>query len=352
MPSHSSLIPPDGYELFLAQLKGRIRTAQVKAALAVNRELVLLYWQIGREILTRQQAQGWGSKIIDRLSQDLKQEFPNIKGFSPRNLKYMRAFAEAYPNEEIVQRAAAQIPWFHNCVLLDKLKEPEQRLWYAQKTVENGWSRSVLSLQIESGLYHRQGGAVTNFEQTLPKAQSDLARQLIKNPYSFDFLSLAEDAQERELETALVAHIREFLLELGIGFAFMGSQFHLEVDGDDYYIDLLFYHVQLRCYVVIDLKVTEFKPEYFGKMNFYVSAVDDTLRHPDDNPTIGLILCRSSKKTTAEYALRNVSTPIAVSTHRLPERLQESLPTIEQLEIELEAAAQELEAKIAENSDD
>ena len=349
MPKQPSMIPPNGYEIFLNDLKTRIRTAQIKAAQAINTEVTLLYWKIGCDILQRQKTEGWGSKVIKRLSSDLKREFPELKGFSSRNLLYMRKLAEAYPDREIVQRVAAQIPWRHNQALLDKLKEQEERLWYAQQSLKNGWSRDILVMQIESGLYQRQGKAVTNFEDTLPKPQSDLARQLIKSPYNFDFLSLGKDAQERDLENALVDHIREFLLELGIGFAFLGSQYHLAVDGDDYYIDLLFYHVQLRCYVVIDLKVTDFRPEYFGKMNFYVSAVDDMLRHPDDNPTIGIVLCRSNKKTTAEYALRNVSTPIAVSSHQWPEQLQGSLPSPEQLEMELEAAVKELESQQASN---
>ena len=350
MPDKRSLTPPGDYEQFLTETKERIRRAQVRAALAVNGEVILLYWDLGRNILDRQATEGWGSKVIDRLSKDLKRDFPDIKGFSSRNLKYMRKFSQAYPDREIVQRVAALIPWRHNQILLDKVKDYDQRLWYAQKSLANNWSRDILAIQIESNLYQRQGGAVSNIEQTLPLSQSDLARQLIKDPYNFDFLSLGEDAQERDLEKALVDHIREFLLELGVGFAFMGSQYHIEVDGDDYYIDLLFYHVQLRCYVVIDLKVTEFKPEYFGKMNFYVSAVDDMLRHADDNPTIGLVLCRSSKKTTAEYAIRNVSTPIAVATHRLPEKLRQSLPTIEQLEMEIDTVIQEITAQTPEET--
>ena len=344
MPKSPSLLPDDeNYFALLDGLKKRIRTAQVKAALSVNAELVLLYWHIGREILARQQQVGWGGKVIDRLARDLKREFPDMKGLSPRNLKYMRAFADAYPSGQFVQEALAQITWYHNIALLEKLKEPEQRLWYAQKTVENGWSRNILVLQIESGLYQRQGGAITNFERTLPAPQSDLAQQLLKDPYSLDFLTLGENFQERDLERALVEHIRDFLLELGVGFAFVGSQYRLEVEGDEYFIDLLFYHLKLRCYVVIDLKVTEFRPEYTGKMNFYVSAVDDLLRHTDDQPTIGIVLCKSKKRTIAEYALRNVNTPIAVSTHRLPDQLKESLPSIEQLEIELAVAARELE---------
>lgn len=227
----------EGYDNFLRELKERIRTAQVRAALAVNRELVLLYWQIGREILTRQQQQGWGTKIIDRLSTDLRSAFPDMKGFSARNLKYMRKFAETYPDEQIVQQAAAQTPWFHNCVLLDKVKDSTEREWYLHKTIEQGWSRNILVHQIESKLYHRQGKAITNFEQTLPPVQSDLAQQILKDPYNFDFLSLGEEAQERDLEKALLEHIRNFLLELGVGFTFVGSQYHLEVGGEDFYLE-------------------------------------------------------------------------------------------------------------------
>lgn len=342
MTKPSFLSSPDNYASFFNDLKQRIRQAQVKAALAVNQELLLLYWQIGTEILERQQAERWGSKIIDRLAKDLKQEFPDMNGFSRSNLKYMRLFAQSYAEEQISQGALGQIPWYHNIALLEKLKDAEQRLWYAQKTIENGWSRNILVMQIESDLHRRQGGAITNFAQTLPQPQSDLAQNLIKDPYNFDFLTLQEGAQERELERALVDHIRDFLLELGVGFAFLGSQYQIQVDGKEYRLDLLFYHVQLRCYIVIDLKMTEFEPEFTGKMNFYVSAVDDLLRHPQDQPTIGLILCKSKSKTTAEYALRNLSTPIGVSTHRLPKQLKDSLPSIEQLEIELEAIATEL----------
>lgn len=342
MPHDNSLFPADHYEAFLKDLKTRIRRAQVKAALAVNQELIILYWQIGREILARQQQAGWGAKVIDRLAKDLKQEFPDMKGVSPRNLKYMRAFAEAYPDEAIVQRCAAQIPWRHNQVLIDKLNDPSERIWYAQQSLNNGWSRDILVMQIESNLFQRQGGAVTNFERTLPPEQSDLAQQLIKDPYNFDFLNLTSATQERELEKALVERIRDFLLELGVGFAFVGSQYRLEVSGNEYFMDMLFYHLKLRCYVVIDLKVTEFRPEYTGKMNFYVAAVDDLLRHPDDQPTIGIVLCRSKDKTIAEYALRNVNTPIAVTTHSLPDQLKANLPTIEQLETELNAVVREL----------
>jgi predicted nuclease of restriction endonuclease-like (RecB) superfamily len=333
---------PPSYDSFLRDLKNRIRTAQVRAALAVNQELILLYWQIGRNILQRQQEEGWGAKIIDRLAIDLKREFPDMQGFSIRNLKYMKAFAEAYPEEQFVHQAGAQIPWKHNCTILDKVKNPEQRVWYIQQTVENGWSRNVLIMQIESGLYHRQGRATTNFERTLPKLQSDLAQSLIKDPYNLEFLTLAEDAQERDLERALVERIRDFLLEMGLGFSFVGSQYRLEVEGEEFFVDLLFYHLKLRCFVVIDLKMKDFKPEYSGKMNFYVAAIDELLRHPDDQPTIGIILCRDKKKTIAEYALRNVNSPIAIATHRLPKQFQDSLPTVEQLEMELNTVVAEL----------
>jgi len=345
MPKQPSTIPPDSYDVFFSDLKKRINTARVKAALAVNKELILLYWQIGTQILAKQAEEGWGSKIIAQLAKDLKREFPDMKGFSTRNLKYMRAFAEAWPDEQIVHQLGAQIPWKHNCILLEKIKNPEARQWYIQKTVEHGWSRSILAMQIETDLYQRQGSAVTNFERILPPAQSDLARQMLKDPYSLEFLTISEDVAERELERALVTHIREFLLELGVGFSFVGSQVRLEVEGDEFFMDLLFYHLKLRCYVVIELKTTDFKPEYAGKMNFYVSAVDDLMRHPDDQPTIGIVLCKSSKKTIAEYALRNVSTPIAVSTHKLPKKLQSSLPTPEQLEMEMEAAVNAIEAQ-------
>ena len=334
------------YETFLTDLKVRIRSAQVRAALAVNRELVLLYWQIGRDILARQEQQGWGAKVIQTLSKDLKQEFPEMKGFSRSNLLYMRAFAQAFPDEAIVQEALGQVTWYHNVALLEKLKSNEERLWYARQTVEHGWSRNVLVHQIESGLYRRMGGAITNFDRALPPPQSDLANQLLKDPYHLDFLNVTSSVQERDLERALVERIREFLLELGVGFAFVGSQYHLEVDGDDYYIDLLFYHLKLRCYVVIDLKVTEFQPEFSGKMNFYISAVDDLLRHPEDRATIGIILCKGKKKTAVEYALRDVNRPIGVSTYQLkdslPKSLEKSLPTVEQLEVELNTVVAEI----------
>jgi predicted nuclease of restriction endonuclease-like (RecB) superfamily len=329
----------DPYEGLLQSFKERIAGAQLHAALAVNRELVLLYWQLGREILDQQRQHGWGAKVIDRLARDLRRAFPDQKGFSPRNLKYMRAFAEAWPDEPFVQQVAAQIPWFHNCVLLEKVGDPERRAWYARQAVEHGWSRNVLVHQIESGLYERQGRALTNFDRTLPAPRSDLARQILKDPYNFDFLSLGQVVQERDLEQALLRHIREFLIELGLGFAFVGSQYHLAVADQDYYLDMLFYHLTLRCYVVIDLKIGEFKPEDAGKMNFYLSALDDLLRHPDDQPSIGLILCKNKNQVIVEYTLRDMHKPIGVAayqlTQSLPDHLQLSLPTIEELEAAL-----------------
>ena len=291
----SELIPSD-YPAFVADIKERIRTAQVRASLAVNREMVLPYWQISRDLLMRQQQEGWGAKVVERLSRDLRLAFPGMTGLSRTNLLYMRAFAAAYPDEAIVQHLAGQIPWFLNCTLLDKAKDPAEREWYMRQTIQYGWSRNVLVHQIESGLYARQGQAQTNFDRTLPPPQSDLARQLLKDPYNFEFLSLGAEAHERDLERGLLEHIRRFLLELGEGFAFVGSQYHLEVGGDDFYMDLLFYHLRLRCYVVVDLKIGKFTPGDAGQMNFYLSAVDDLLRHPDDKPTIGLLLCKEKNK--------------------------------------------------------
>lgn len=256
--------PPAGYAAWLTELKTRIHTAQQRATLAVNRELVLLYWQIGRDILARQAEQGWGAKVIERLAEDLRLAFPEMKGFSPRNLKYMRAFAQAWPDEAIVQEALAQLPWYHHLALLDKLPDSETRRWYAAKAIEHNWSRNILVMQIETRLLERSGQAVSNFPMTLPKPQSDLARESLKDPYRFDFLGLTDEAQEREIEAALVKHVTEFLLELGAGFAFVGRQVLLDVGDDEFFIDLLFYHLKLRCYVVIELKGGKFKPEHLG----------------------------------------------------------------------------------------
>ena len=311
------------YQDWLNQLKKQIRSSQQRAILAVNQELVLLYWQIGQNILQRQDQQGWGAKVIDRLSKDLSAEFPEIKGFSTRNLKYMRKFAEAWQDKQIVQQAVALLPWGHNLVLLDKFSDNVTRLWYAQKAIEHGWSRNVLVHQIESGLLERTGQAVNNFSQTLPEIQSDLATQTFKDPYIFDFLSLGEVYYERELETVLTQHIMAFLLELGTGFAFVGKQRHIEVGGDDFYIDLLFYHLQLRCYVVIELKTGDFKPEHIGQLNLYVTAVDRQLKTENDTPTIGLLLSKSRNEVVVEYALNQTPQPIGVAVYQLEKMLNE-----------------------------
>jgi predicted nuclease of restriction endonuclease-like (RecB) superfamily len=322
------------YVALLGELKDRIRAARLRAAVAVNQELVLLYWSIGRDILTRQDAEGWGTQVIDRLSADLRRAFPEMTGLSARNLKYMRTFAEAYPDRAIVQQLVAQLPWGHNVRLVESVKDEAERLWYARQAIEYGWSRNVLVHQIESGLFHRQGKAITNFERTLPSPQSELAQELVKDPYSFDFLALGPEMTERDLERGLLEHLRSLILELGKGFAFVGSQYHLEVGGQDYYLDLLFYHLRLRCFVVLELKIEEFKPEFAGKMNFYLSAVDDKLRHETDGPSIGIILCEGKNAVVVEYALRDSAKPMGVAAYKLspalPAQLQAELPTVEE----------------------
>jgi predicted nuclease of restriction endonuclease-like (RecB) superfamily len=340
---------PAGYFELLDDLKNRIRAARVRATLSVNREMITLYWEIGKSIVERQRDEGWGRSVVERLSHDVQSEFPGIGGFSVQNIWKMRAFYLAWtevisnlsqPVRELdgknLPQAIGAIPWGHNTELIFKLKDPKERLWYAMMVIEMGWSRVILVHQIESGLYQRQGRAVTNFERALPPPQSDLAQQSLKDPYIFDFPTLSEDAAEKHLERGLIDQIRKFLLELGIGFAFVGSRVHLEVEGEDFYIVLLFHHLRLRCFVVIDLKTGVFKPEFAGKMNFYLSAVDDQWRHPTANPSIGIILCKTKKKVIAEYALRNTSIPIGVSeytlTQAVPAELKASLPSIEELE--------------------
>jgi predicted nuclease of restriction endonuclease-like (RecB) superfamily len=313
--------------------------AQVGAAVAVNQEMISLYWYIGREILTRQRQQGWGSKVIQRLSQDLKREFPDMKGFSSTNLKYMRSFAEAWPDFGISQQVLTNLPWGQNTVLLSKLESAEERLWYAHKAVEHGWSRSALTRQIEGGLFTQQLGGANNFSLTLPKAQSDLAQQLIKDPYHLDFLCADENTQDQDLKRLLVAHMREFLLTLGVGFSFVGHNHLINVGGEDFYVDMLFYHLKLRCFVVIQLEMGEFTPEQSGQMNFYLSAVDSQERQEYDQPTIGIILCSAKNHIIAEYALRNLQNPIAVAEHRIPS----VLPSTEQLQSELASVVQLLD---------
>ncbi|EUC20787.1 protein of unknown function DUF1016 [Burkholderia sp. BT03] len=328
------------YNAWLTGLKSRVEQARQRAVLSVNRELISLYWQIGQEILDRQGRAGWGAKVVDQLARDLRTAFPDMRGFSPRNLKYMRALAEAWPGKEFVQQAVAQLPWSHVVTLLDKLKAPEARDWYAEKSIEHGWSRNVLVMQIESRLRERQGSAVTNFRDRLPPSRSDLARDSLKDPYIFDFLGLTESAQERDIENALTRHITRFLLELGAGFAFVARQYRLVVGGDEFLVDLLFYHLKLRCYVVVELKTTPFKPEYAGQLNFYLSAVDAQVKGPHDEPTIGLLLCKENNRLVAEYALRGIASPMGVAEYQLlrdiPAPLMPNLPSIEQIEAELQ----------------
>jgi len=341
------------YGALLSEIKGRIHGAQVRAAQAVHAELVRLYWEIGGLIRQRQEIEGWGAGVIPKLAADLKNELPEEKGFSERNLKLMVQFHAAYPSafaigqppvaqlerSGIVQPFVAQLPWAHHIVLLQKVKDPETRSWYASQVVDQRWTRDTLIERIRAQAHLRQGAAVTNFASQLPQAQADLARSLLKDPYLFDFLTIEEPFHERELETGLVRHLEKFLLELGQGFAFVGRQHKLTVSDQDFYLDLLFYHLKLRAFVVIELKRGEFRPEYAGKMNFYCAAVDDLLRHPGDAPTIGLILCQSRNRLVAEYALRGVAQPIGVAdyelTRALPETLASSLPSIEELEAEL-----------------
>jgi conserved hypothetical protein len=319
----------------IESIKNEIKSAQYKAAVSVNRELIMLYYNIGKVINAHKT---WGSKFIDNLAADIKLSFPNTTGYSARNLKYMAKFAATYPDIEFVQTVSAQITWSHNVALLDKVKDDNIRVWYMQKTIENGWSHSVLIHQIESGLYERQAIAekISNFENRLASPQSELAVQTMKDPYIFDFIPFKEDMVERDIEQALVKDITKLLLELGTGFAFLGNQYHLNVGGDDFYIDLLFYNLNLRCYIVIELKTGEFKPEYAGQLNFYLSAVDGMLKKDNDNSSIGLLLCKSKNALVAEYALKDMSKPIGVSeykiTNSLPEGLSRQLPSIEDIQ--------------------
>lgn len=375
----------DRYAELLGEVKARIVGAQIRAALAANRELMQLYWDIGRMIDARRTVEGWGARVIPRLAHDLAAELPNAKGFSERNLKRMVQYFQAYPMlggvagfAEVGPQAVAQIgtsetgpqavarptapdedapaavmcarlslgvPWGHNILLLQKIADASTRVWYMRQCIDEGWSRDVLGLQIKSQAHARQAAAITNFSTRLPAPQSDLARQTLKSPYLFDFLALDTDFRERELERGLLAHLERFLLELGVGFAFVGRQHHIALGDDDFYLDLLFYHLRLRCFVVIELKVGAFKAEYAGKMNLYLNLVDDMLRHATDQPSIGLILCQDQKRILAEYALRGMDKPIGVSeyelTRALPAELESALPTVDQIEAEL---AEEVES--------
>ncbi|MEE4666620.1 PDDEXK nuclease domain-containing protein [Pseudomonas alliivorans] len=330
---------PEGYADWLTQLKVDIAQSRQRAALAVNAELVQLYHRIGAEIRQRQQVNAWGAKVIERLARDLSDAFPDIRGFSSRNLKYMAFFAQHCPNGLFGQQPAAQLPWFHVVTLLTKLTSPAEREWYAQQTVLLGWSRSTLEQNIKNRLQQRQGAAVTNFVARLPAAESALAHETLKDPYLFDFLGLGDDAHERDIEDGLIRHITRFLLELGAGFAFVGRQFRLDVGGDEFFIDLLFYHTRLKCYVVVELKATAFKPEHAGQLNFYLAAVDAQIKAEDDKPTIGLLLCKQQNRLVAEYALSGIEKPIGVAEYQLlrdlPETLGRNLPSIAEIEAEL-----------------
>lgn len=362
------------FALLLSEVKQRIQLAQTRAVLAVNSELVRLYWDIGRIIDARQKREGWGAAVIPRLAADLKNELPEIKGFSERNIKRMLAFYRDYPDPStIVPQTAAQlhpaptvpqsaiksdtaakmpqpvaqlsgsllwlVPWAHHVILMDKMADLATRQWYMEQTLVNGWSRNILAMQIEAQAHARQGKARSNFALTLPEHQSDLVQQTLKDPYIFDFLTLTEPFHERELETELVRHLEKFLLELGQGFAFVGRQYKLDVGDEDFFIDLLFYHLRLRAFVVIELKKGKFKPEYAGKLNFYCNVVNDRLKQPTDQPTIGLILCQERSRLLAEYSFAGIDKPIGISTYELtralPKELRSLLPTVEEIEAEL-----------------
>ena len=330
---------PADYPDWLSSLRQRILGARQRALLSANREQIQLYHDIGREILDRQTKQGWGAKVIDQLAVDLRAAFPEMKGFSSRNLKYMKFFAQECPDLLIGQQSAAQLPWFHIITLITKLSNPALRDWYAREALQQSWPRETLVIQIKNQLHLRQGAAVTNFDQRLAPSEAGLATQILKDPYHFDFLGLGDAAHERDIENALIRHITRFLLELGAGFAFVGRQFRLEVAGDEFFIDLLFYHTRLKCYVVVELKAHAFKPEHAGQLNFYLNAVDAQVKATDDKPTIGLLLCRTQNRLVAEYALSGIDKPIGVAEYQLiralPEPLDTSLPSIEEIEEEL-----------------
>lgn len=330
------------YLKWLSSLKNRIKSVQVKAVLSANKEIIELYWQVGKELYEKQETKGWGNAIVESLEKDLATEFPDLKGFSRRNLFYMKGFYVFYKSDfEKVQQLVAQIPWGHNILIVSKSKTIEEAHLYLTETIANNWSRSVLAMQIKAELYARQGKAITNFKNTLPNPESDLAHQTLKDPYLFDFLTLKKNADEKSIEEQLTKHITQFLLELGTGFAFIGKQYKIEVGDKDFYIDLLFYHTKLRCYIVVELKAKGFKPEFAGKLSFYLSAVDDKLKTDSDKPTIGIILCQEKNKIEAEYALRGIAQPIGVAEYQfsraIPDEIKTDLPTIEEIEQELSA---------------
>ena len=366
------------YKQWLTELKTKIRSTQIKAAIAVNTELILFYWELGRMLSEKLSQSSWGDKVLETLSKDLRDEFPEMKGFSVSNLKTCKLFFEYFSSllgnenedlkslissqlvnqlqiadnqynefnyqftdrlqETFIKDIVAKIPWGHIKVIITKIKKFQDAIFYIQKIKENNWSRDVLTLQIISNPHNRRGATIPNFNKTLPEALSDLAQQTLKDPYIFDFLQLSEGYKEKDIENQLVSHITKFLMELGKGFAFVGKQYHLEIADNDYYIDLLFYHIKLKCYVVIELKNTRFIPEYAGKLNFYLSAIDTLIKQEDDKPTIGILLCRDKNNIEAEFALRDINKPMGVSefqfTAHLPENLKSSLPTIEEIENE------------------
>lgn len=351
---------PPGYPELLTEIKTQVAAARTRALLAINSELIVLYWQIGAQILTSEQQRGWGAKVIDRLSADLRREMPLMSGLSPRNLRYMRDLARAWgpalSREEMLQQPVARLPWGHNIVLLDKLEDEAERTWYATKAVQHGWSRKVLVAEIASRLRERQGGALTSFASTLPERDSELLADAIKDPYNFEFLCLPERAKERDLEQALLSDVQSFLMEMGEGFALAGRQFLLRVpdvesgEEQEFYLDLLFYNYLLRRFVAIDLKIETFKPEFAGKMSFYLSAIDELHRQPDDKPSIGLILCPGRNRTVTEWALRGIETPVAVARYltdgtafskEAPRELRPALPALPELAEQLRQAVHE-----------
>ena len=358
------------YQQILNGLKEKIRQARFKAALTVNAQLLSIYWEVGQTIIQQENEDGWGAKTIERLSVDLKTEFEDMKGLSVRNLRYMREFAKAYPHfsilqplvaklpktkklkteSEFLQPLVAKIPWTHHTIILDRIKGKEERIFYLQKTLENGWSKSVLSLQIDNKLFERQGKSINNFENALPAIDSDLAKETFKSSYVFDFLTFSEEAKERDVERALIQHLKKFMLELGRGFSYVGNQFNLVVEGDDYFLDLLFYNIHLKCYVVFELKIGDFKPEFTGKLNFYTNTVNEEIKGKDDKPTIGILLCKTPNKTVVKYSLQGIKSPIGVSEYQLasalPKQLKGEMPTIEELEKEIEDEYTELQKPV------
>ena len=388
--------PKNKYQQIVESLKEKIRLSRQRAITIANHQLLQMYWEIGDTILQQEIAEGWGTKIITNLATDLKDSFPDMKGLSPRNLTYMRNFALAYPHfpilqaplaklpaignqltniassmlqaplaklpatskknianeiiSPIVQAPLAQLSWYHHITLLDKVKDEKEKLFYIHKTIQNGWSRNVMVQQIESALYKRQGKAITNFKNTLPPLLSDLAAETLKSPYLFDFLHMGEQLQERELEKTLIQHIKKFMLELGKGFAYVGNQYNLQVEGDEYFLDLLFYNYQLHRFVVFELKVGEFKPEYAGKLNFYINTIDGQIKSKEHQPTIGILLCKTPNKTVVKYALQGIATPMGVAeyqlTKMLPKKLQSGIPTIAELEAELNKEYRQLKKPV------